>query len=172
MDHKVLTSRQYFKLLLLVYGVMVVAQVGTGAVFFLLRSTQSKAMPSEVRLGELFKYLVPVAAILLPLVGVLLAKRTIKRLKVSELLSDKLRKYQSALIFKYAFFEAATFCSLVAYFLTGDMGHLGIAVGLVMVFSTQLPTKNRVFDEVPLSPMDESKLNNPDAEVAYIPVKD
>ncbi|AXE16484.1 hypothetical protein DR864_01440 [Runella rosea] len=172
MDQKILTSKQYFKLLLLVYGVMLVAQVGTGTVFFFLRSTQSKSMPNEVTLGQLFGYLVPCAAVILPLVGILLAKKTIKALRINDLLSDKLRKYQSALIFKYAFFEGATFFSLVAYFITGELLHLGVAGALVMVFLTQLPTRNRVFNEVPLSTLDESKLNNPDAEVAAIPVKD
>ncbi|WP_428662850.1 hypothetical protein [Runella sp.] len=172
MDHKILTSKQYFKLLLLVYGVMLVAQVGTGTVFFFLRSTQANAMPSEVTLGKLFVYLVPGAAVVLPLLGMQLSKKSIKELGIADLLSDKLRKYQSALIFKYAFFEAATFLSLVAYFLTGEMLHLGVAGTLVLFFLTQLPTRNRVFNEVPLSPLDESQLNNPDAEVAHIPVKD
>lgn len=172
MDHKILTSKQYFKLLLLVYGVMLVAQVGTGTVFFFLRSTQANAMPKEATLGKLFTYLVPGTALVLPMLGILLAKRSIKGLEISDLLSDKLRKYQSTLIFKYAFFEAATFFSLVAYFLTGEWLHLGIAGALILFFLTQLPTRNRVFNEVPLSSLDESQLNNPDAEVADIPVKD
>lgn len=172
MDHKILTSKQYFKLLLLVYGVMLVAQVGTGTVFFFLRSTQANAMPNEATLGKLFLYLVPGAAVVLPLSGMLLAKRAIKGLEISDLLSDKLRKYQSTLIFKYAFFEAATIFSLVAYFLTGEWLHLGVAGALVLLFLTQLPTRHRVFSEVPLSTLDEAQLNNPNAEVADIPVKD
>ncbi|AEI50375.1 hypothetical protein [Runella slithyformis] len=172
MDHKILTSKQYFKFLLLVYGVMLVAQVGTGTVFFFLRSAQLNAMSNEATLNKLFTYLVPGIALVLPLLGIVLAKRTIKEMEISDLLSDKLRKYQSTLIFKYAFFEAATIFSLGAYFLTGELRYLGVAGAPVLLFLTQLPTRRRVFSEVPLSTLDKTQLNNPDAEVAQIPVKD
>lgn len=172
MDHRILTSRQYFKLLSLIYGVMLVAQVGTGTVFFVLRSTQADVMHDDAQLAEIFQYIVPCAAVLLPLVGWVLSKRTLRNITEREPLSDKLRKYQSNLLVKYAFFEAPTLLALVAYFLTGKQGFLGAAVALVLWFLSQVPTKSRVLSDIPLLPPEESKLNDPEAEVAEMPIRD
>lgn len=172
MDRKILTSRQYFKLLSLIYGVMLLAQVGTGAVLLFLRSTQGDVMHDDAQLAQIFKYLVPAVALTMPLIGWILSKKALKNIATSDPLSDKLRKYQGNLLLKYAFFEGPTLLALVAYFLTGEKLILGVAVGLVLWFLTQIPTKNRLFDEVPLLPLEESKLNNPEAEVAEMPVRE
>ena len=68
MEVKILTSSQYFKLLMLIYGVMLLGQVGTGAVFFFLRSTQEEVMQNNAALGEIFQYLIPIL-ILMPFWG-------------------------------------------------------------------------------------------------------
>lgn len=172
MDSKILTSQQYFKSLMMIYGVMLVAQVGTASVFFFLRSTQADVMQNNAQLADIFQYVVPVIALVMPVSGWLLSRKSLKKLTENEPLSDKLRKYQSNLLVKYAFFEGPTLLALVAYFLTGEDGYLGIAAGLVLGFLSQIPTKQRVFDEVPLSLLDASKLNNPDAEVVEMPLKD
>ncbi len=172
MDRKILTSRQYFKLLSLIYGVMLLTQVGTGTVLFFLRSTQADVMQNDAQLAQIFQYLVPVMALTMPLIGWMLSKKSLKSIAINEPLSDKLRKYQGNLLLKYAFLEAPTLLALVAYFLTGEKLILGVAIGLVLWFLTQTPSKNRLFDEVPLLPLEESKLNNPEAEVAEIPVRD
>jgi hypothetical protein len=172
MDRKILTSRQYFKLLSLIYGVMLLAQLGTGTVFFFLRSTQADVMENNVELAQIFQYLIPIVALTMPFIGWMLSKKALKNIAANDPLSDKLRKYQSNLLLKYAFFEGPTLLALVAYFLTGEKLILGIAVGLVLWFLTQAPSKNRLFDEVPLLPLEESKLNNPEAEVAEMPVRD
>ena len=172
MDRRILTSRQYFKLLLLIYGVMLVGQVGTGAVFYFLRSTQAEVMHDEAQLAGIFQYVVPGAALLLPLAGWFLSKNALKNITEREPLSDKLRKYQSNLLLKYAFFEGPTLLALVAYFLTGNKVFLGAAVALVIWFLFQVPNKDRVFSEIPLLPSEESKLNDPEAEVAELPVRD
>lgn len=172
MDRKILTSRQYFKLLSLIYGVMLLAQVGTGAVLLFLRSTQGDVMHDDAQLAQIFKYLVPAVALTMPLIGWILSKKALKNIATSDPLSDKLRKYQGNLLLKYAFFEGPTLLALVAYFLTGEKLILGVAVVLVLWFLTQIPTKNRLFDEVPLLPLEESKLNNPEAEVAEMPVRE
>lgn len=171
MEVKILTSSQYFKLLMLIYGVMLLAQVGTGAVFFFLRSTQEEVMQNNAELGEIFQYLIPIL-ILMPFLGWFLSKSTLKKLKENDPLSDKLRTYQSTILVKYAFFEGASLFSLIAYFLTGTNMYLGIAAGLVLFFLSQIPTPKRLSAEVPLSLIDESKLNDPDAEVAEVPLKD
>lgn len=172
MDRKILTSRQYFKLLSLIYGVMLLAQLGTGAVLLFLRSTQGDVMHDDAQLAQIFQYLVPAVALIMPFIGWILSKKALKNIATSDPLSDKLRKYQGNLLLKYAFFEGPTLLALVAYFLTGEKLILGVAVGLVLWFLTQAPSKNRLFDEVPLLPLEESKLNNPEAEVAEIPVRD
>jgi len=171
MEVKTLTSSQYFRLLMLIFGVMLLAQIGTGVVFFFLRSTQEVVMQNNTALGEIFQYLIPIL-ILMPVLGWLLSKNTLKKLKESDSLSDKLRAYQSVLLVKYAFFEGASLSSLIAYFMTGKNLYLGVAAGLVLVFLSQIPTQKRLFDEVPLSLTDESKLKDPDAEVAEMPLKD
>lgn len=172
MDRKILTSRQYFKLLSLIYGVMLLAQVGTGSVLLFLRSTQGDVMHDDAQLAQIFKYLVPAVALTMPLIGWILSKKALKNIATSDPLSDKLRKYQGNLLLKYAFFEGPTLLALIAYFLTGEKLILGVAVGLVLWFLTQIPTKNRLFEEVPLLPLEESKLNNPEAEVAEMPVRE
>ncbi|MFN8343743.1 MAG: hypothetical protein U0X91_01995 [Spirosomataceae bacterium] len=172
MDRRILTSRQYFKLLLLIYGVMLVGQVGTGAVFYFLRITQAAVMQDDAQLAGIFQYIVPAAVVLLPLSGLMLSKNALKNITEREPLSEKLRKYQSNLLLKYAFFEGPTLLALVAYFLTGKVAFLGAASALVIWFLFQIPHKDRVFNELPLLPSEASKLNDPEAEVAELPVRD
>ena len=74
MDRKILTSRQYFKLLSLIYGVMLLAQLGTGAVLLFLRSTQGDVMHDDAQLAQIFQYLVPAVALIMPFIGWILSK--------------------------------------------------------------------------------------------------
>jgi hypothetical protein len=129
-------------------------------------------MQDDAQLAQIFQYLVPAVALTMPFIGWVLSKKSLKTIALDEALSDKLRKYQGNLLLKYAFFEGPTLLALVAYFLTGEKLFLGIALGLILWFLTQIPTKNRLFEDIPLLPSEESKLNNPDAEVADMPVKD
>lgn len=172
MDRKTLTSRQYFKLLSLIYGVMLLAQVGTGTVLFLLRNTQVEVTPNHEMLSQALMYIGPFLAFMLPFMGWAISKQTLKTISSKESLSEKLRKYQSNLLLKYAFFEAPTLVSAFGYFLTGNIWFLGAGIGLVLFFLTQAPSKKRLLKTLPFSPIEEAKLNNPEAEVTELPIKD
>ncbi|MEZ4902681.1 MAG: hypothetical protein R2822_13490 [Spirosomataceae bacterium] len=172
MERKVLSSRQYFKFLSLLYGLMLITQVGISTVMFFLRTTQSSALQNENLLDEFFQYLVPSVAFIMPTLGWFFYKKSLQNIGKSESLSEKLSKYQSSLLLKYAFFEGPSIFASVAYFLTGNILLLGVCVLLILLFLTQNPTKNKLFNEIALSPLEESQLNNPEAEVIETLVKD
>jgi len=151
---------------------MLLAQIGTTAVLFFLRSTQGDAMQDEGLLNEVFHYVVSGVALIMPVSGWFISKKSLKSIKEHDSLSDKLSKYQSGLLLKYAFYEGPTIFAAVAYFLTGNFLFLGISLGLIAVFLLHIPTRSRLFMDVPLSLVEESKLNDPEAEVVETLVND
>lgn len=172
MERKVQSSRQYFKFLSLVYGLMLMTQVGITVVVFFLRTMQSDFIKKEDNLNGIFQYVVPLIGLIMPILGWILFKKALNDIKERESLSEKLSKYQNGLLLKYAFFEGPTIFTAVAYFLIGNYLFLSVGGLLILLFLTQHPTKHKLINEIPLTPLEISQLNNPEAQVIETLVRD
>ena len=163
MDSQKITSKDYFKAILVVHIAFIIGLVFFGLISFLLQLKGFGSIGQEINTA--FIYLVPIIAIGGIIGSKLIFKRKLNDCSNKSNLYEKLTEYRSALIIKFAIIEGATFISIISYLLTGDLILLAIAGLLIIVFLTYRPTKEKLFFDLELSHSEKKLLNNPDTEI-------
>lgn len=108
--------------------------------------------------GDLFIYLIPILAMLGYFGSKIIFKNRLAAIETSDTLSSKLSHYQSASIVKYAFIEGP---AILAFFVFMDNGYtlyFSIAVCLVLYLAIQRPTKDKLIQDLHLSPKEQREL--------------
>ena len=107
--------------------------------------------------GNLFIYLVPVAAVAGYFLSQWVFRKQIQSISKNQPLSQKLEKYQKALLIKYALLEGPGFLAVIAYYLSGNALHLVIAIALIVYLFVQRPTVEKIKADLPLSYEEEKE---------------
>lgn len=107
---------------------------------------------------NLFLYVVPILALIGYFGSQLLFRKLTTRINPSIALEEKLKKYQSFLLIKYALIEFPAFIGLMAYYSSGNALPLVISICLLAYFSVQRPTKENIIKWVPLSQEEQLKI--------------
>ena len=159
-----LTSREYFKAMLVLWLALMGGQVFFGLIVFYLNNSGSYT-PQEKNLKDIFIYLVPIFAVYGVVAGSIIFKRRLNSSKNKMSLMEKLNDYRAALIIRYALLEGSTFFSLVSYLLTGDSLFLYISILIIAVFIILKPSAEKVINDLELNPSESHMINNPDAQI-------
>ncbi|MFS4468425.1 hypothetical protein [Maribacter sp. 2210JD10-5] len=101
--------------------------------------------------GNVLLYAVPVVALIGYFGSQFIFKKLLSSLKNTDSLEDKLKKFQSASLVKYAFIEAPTFLALFIYYSSGNALPLVIALCLLAYLYVQKPNKERIIKSLPLT---------------------
>lgn len=134
-----------------------------GVSFFLIVTyIQSQKFSAQMEEGDSFIYLVPTFAILGYFGSQFIFNRIVTSLNKKSPQEEKLKKYQTATIIKYALLEAPAFFAIVAYSITGNALSLVIAICLILYLIVRRPNKERVMNTLPLHGEEKRKieLNN------------
>ena len=92
--------------------------------------------------NDIFLFLVPLVAISGILVGNILFKEQIDKLKNKDSLREKLSGFQTASIIKYALLEGPAFLGIVAFNDNGNLLYLIISGILILYLISQRPTND------------------------------
>lgn len=107
---------------------------------------------------DLFLIIVPILALLGYFGSQWLFKKMTSKIKQSDGLADKLKKYQSALHMKYALIEVPAFVGLYAYYHSGNALPLVITVCLLAYLFVQRPNKANIISTLPLTQNEETEI--------------
>lgn len=146
--HAHLTSNSFMKGITIIYFAMLIGMLLFGGVVLLLTSPWEMGMPPS---DEVFLYIVPIFTFLGVLLGRVIFKLKMDKLKNEESLKQKLLGLQTAVIIKFALVEAPYLLGVVATLLTGNIFYLMISGTLVMYFITLKPTREKVKRDLNLS---------------------
>jgi MFS family permease len=158
------TSKVYFKSLAIIYIAVIISQVFLGLVFYYLNHvSQNKTFPAE--LNKIFLILIPVL-----IVGAIVGSAVILRFRLKKLiekadLKEKLREYRVTLLVNYAILEGPALLSLGCYYITANIIYLGLAGLIIVIFSINKPSKERVAYDLDLNPGERAIIEDPDAIV-------
>ncbi len=159
------TSRQYLMSLVIIFGALLFAQVlFIGLVYFLVTSG---GMTPNPEMDSLFQILVPTVALVNVGLSFFVPKRIIQTMqsKENQSLMTKLGTFRTALLIRCAFLESVSLFGSISYVLTGNLLYLGIAGLMVILFTTFVPTSQRVADELQLNYQEKAILEDPNGIV-------
>jgi len=108
--------------------------------------------------GDLFIYLIPILAMLGYFGSKIIFKNRLAAIKASDPLSSKLVNYQSASIVKYAFIKGPAILAFFIFMGNGYTLYFSIAVCLVLYLAVQRPTKDKLIQDLNLSPKEQREL--------------
>ncbi|RDY58879.1 hypothetical protein [Flagellimonas nanhaiensis] len=110
---------------------------------------------------DVFLIVVPVFAISGLFLSDFIFRQLIKKIPSKDSLRQKLARYQSASIIKYALLEGPAIFGAVAFFNTQNLAYLLIAGILVLYLALQYPTKDKIERNLNLRGEEKSQFNRP-----------
>jgi len=163
METQTLTVGNYFKANKIVHVAMVI-----GLVFFISMSFFLQKMGLGTigeNLSKSAVYITPIIALIGLIGGTSLFKRKLNQCRTKQLLNEKLTEYRSALILKFAIIDGTALILIISYLLTGELIILTAAGLLIIVFTTYIPTKAKLINDLALSFTDRQILDDPNNEI-------
>ncbi len=156
----------FFRALQILFFALLAGQVIICLVFLYLLQSGSPTPTFEIG-----SWLPGITVISLLLLGIALfiRKKSTDWAKEKTTLKEKLGGYRGAQVSGWAITEAATFLNGVFFYLSGKIEFLYIAGTVIAFFFTQIPTKNKLINELDLDFNDQNLLNDPNADVADPP---
>lgn len=109
--------------------------------------------------GDVFIYLIPIAAMFGYFGSKIYFKKQLETIKKSDPLPSKLAKYQMASIVKYAFIEGPALLAFFIFMGNGYTLYFSIAVCLVFYLAVQRPTKDKLIQDLNLSPTEQQEMD-------------
>lgn len=111
--------------------------------------------------GEnLYLVMVPILALLGYFGSQWVFKKMTSKIKVTEHLEEKLKKYQSALHLKYALIEVPAFVGLYVYYSSGNALPLVITICLLAYLFVQKPNKENIIKSITLTQDEKNQIQN------------
>lgn len=162
------TSKDYFKSLNVLHGMLLMAQIAflLAAYFF-----TDRAVVNNDELDAVFRYLIPVMVLAGIAGSNLLFKKQLAKLVEMTALKAKLTGYLSSLVVKYAILEIPAMMAIVAYFITANYLYLWMAMVVLVVFILDRPSMGRVIADLQLSLSERQKVENPNEVIAEVNVR-
>lgn len=129
------------------------------SIFTIIAVTQGKGFNTSTNGSDTLLYLVPIVALLGYFGSKFMFKKSMSKLKETDSLEDKLKRFQSASHIKYLLIEAPALFCLFVYYISGNALPLVIAICLLAFLFVQKPSKDRVLSQLPLSREEKNRLN-------------
>jgi hypothetical protein len=160
------TSKEYFKLLQIIFYAFLAGQVMFGMIVLFLVQTQN--LQPNPDLVESFMYVVPIVAFTALVIGNIVYKKVLAGAKNKTLLVHKMPVFMSATLVKCAMLEGTTLFTIVTYLLTGEVMFIGAAALLIVIFYTFKPSREKAIMDLELSHEDIETINNPEAVISEL----
>lgn len=160
------TSGQYFRALTTMYLALLAGQIVLFVIFLYLNLTDPSRQPDPM--GDILKYLVAILVINGFVVGQLIYKKRLIKLKSLDVLAAKLEAYRGAMIMRLALLEGPSLLALVLYFLTADLFFIMMTGFIIVIFLFFIPSRDKISRELELSSSEKMKIENPDTVINEI----
>jgi len=162
-----LTSKEYFRVLSIIYLALVLGQAAFAIIMWILVVTKNIQV-TDPSLSNIFFYVVPGLTIVCIIGGNLIYRYRVSKLKQVSDLSLKMTDYRSAVISRFAFFEGASFFAIVTVMLTGDVRFLLSPLSIILCFFYWRPRITKIETDLDLNPEEISRIENPDSVIIEV----
>ena len=154
-----ITSKQYFRTLTIIFYALIVGQIMMIAVAFISPYLYEKIITDTkeqmyITLGVSFISVFGFS------VSRAIFKNKLKRLSQQGDLAEKMHKYMSLNIAKYAIFEGCSFCAAIAALLTGETILLTFSILMLMLVFVDRPSNYKAIKDLQLSAEEAQKIQN------------
>lgn len=136
-----ITPGGFMKILTFLHVGITATPVVLGLLFFWQSKNAEFDFSGE---GDAFKAIVPIVAFGSIFFGDLIFKKMVKGIPEKMGLKDKLAKFQSASVIKYALLEGAALFAVVIFSNTQNLTYFVLGAFLIFYLILQRPTKNKV----------------------------
>ncbi len=169
MATKQITSKEYFRILNILYFGLLSGQIFFAAVTLYL--TLSGAVNQEnSSLRDIFVFIVPLFVVG-GIYGSLVAfKNRLSVTKSKVNLIEKMSDYRTTCIVRWALLEFPSFFAIIVYFLTGDFIFLAMAALIIAYFVTIKPNVEKTTIDLELDYTDKTKVEDPDSVIAEMDI--
>ena len=148
-------TKNLFTVLSLIHGSLVLGLlVFSGFVYW-----KNSSFNTDINQADIFIYMVPLVAAAGYFLSKSLYQKQIQKIDGNNGLSNKLNRYQTASIIKFALLEVPAILALVAYYYNGNAIHLVIALCLIAYLISQRPTQKRFQNDMPLTLEEQQQLD-------------
>ena len=121
---------------------------------------QNQSFKIDTDSSDVFIYIIPIVAAMGYFGSLFIFKKIVDAITREAILENKLKKYYTASIIKYALIEGPTMIAIVAYYLSCNVLHLIIALSLLVYLFTQRPTNEKITKELKLNREEEKQLDS------------
>lgn len=163
MEKRKLSSGSYFRMLMILFGAMLMSQVAMAGIFVYLTLSQAMALDPDM-LGIMI-YVVPVMACSMFGLSFVVFSKMVNTAAEKNALSDKLRGFQMAMVVRMALLEAPAVLAAVSIFLTGSIYFLAVNAVSVLLFAVMIPRKEKVIELLRLTSPEIDLVSDPQAIV-------
>ena len=170
MEIKEQTSKEYFSILTIIHSALLIGQIVFLIIFYYLVSTGQSE--TDESLNEIFQIMVPLFILGGLVASYFLTQNKLKIIMGKSDLRDKLSEYRTTLIIKYAILEGPSLFGLICYFLTGNNIFLALSGIMILYFAIIRPTRNKTGNDLKLSRRERDQIENPNAKVSMIRLKE
>lgn len=153
------TPKQFVKTQTTLHSMFLFAMLGFILVALVITDTWALEWNYE---EDLFIFVIPIVAILGPLVSRFIYGKQMEIIKTLPHLKERLNRYQTARLISYVFIEFPALFAIVMFLKIENLFFLAIAVILVFYFFLQKPNKERIESDLNLNGDLKHQFNNSD----------
>ena len=162
-----ITSKQYFKALTILFYALIVGQVMMIIIAFFSPYFFEKFIFSAKEQMYL-ALLVSFVCVLGFSSAIAIFKNNLKRLSQKENLIEKMQKYRTLIVIKYAILEGCSFCAAIVTLLTGETILLTFSILMLMLVFIDKPSNYKAIKDLQLSGEDAQKIQNPEEIISFM----
>ncbi len=151
-----LTPNGFIKTLSILHMSLIMGPILFGTVIYF--QTQNASLNFSDT-DDIYLIIVPIVAVSCIFLGNFIFKQSIRNIPKTIGLRQKLARFQTASIIKYALAEAPALFGVVAFMITGNMAYLTISVVLILYFFMLKPTKEKIERYLDLKGDEKSQFN-------------
>ncbi|MEM9867066.1 MAG: hypothetical protein AAF765_05220 [Bacteroidota bacterium] len=157
-----LTLTSYLRTLSIIHTSLIMGPIILGALLYF--DTTKESIRFSFDLNTLF-YVVPIVGLAGIFIGNLLYRNFLARIPTNLSLKQKLVRYQTASITKYALVEIPTFLGVFAFMITHNLFFLLVSAVLVLYFISLRPTTSGLAKNLELTRLEKSIFERPDEPI-------
>lgn len=160
------TSKEYFKSLKILHIAFILGQIIFGLVIYSWISGTIAENSADII--NLVIVIISSSVILGIVISNLVYRKKLESVKALNDIKEKMTKYRSILIIRYAIIEAPSYLAIAAAMFTFDPVFLIIAATTIVYMIFKRPTKEAIIEDLGLNQQETEFVGNPDSIIADV----
>lgn len=139
--------KAFFKTMSLIHAALCMSLL----IFTIVAYFQNQSFEAEIDTSDIFIYVIPIVSATGYFMSQFIFQKLLQGIGSTDTLANKLVKYNTASLIKYALIEGPAFLALFVYYMNGNAMYLVIAFALIVYLYAQRPRIDKIIQELPLS---------------------